>query len=219
MEVAMRRLVYLMLLLPVSINSASAAEVERFEKGKHVWTVVHQPGGLTIESVEQNTSAVDVSAAGFFALKTIDGQKLIHGVGWHMMYGQEVIDDCQNRWVIASYPDGNFRICPSREIAMMYGRPSFGVDAMKIPPKPGRKVWRQFWATKGNFFFRVKMKGDRWDCVRFAKAWGFETMAHTDGGSSLAPGIKTPSIAKVYNWDTYHATALSQPNSLLGLLN
>jgi hypothetical protein len=181
--------------------------------GKHVWTVVHQPGGLTVRNVRQNTQAIDVSAAGFFGYKTIEGQLLRHGVDWHMIYGKEVITDHFNRWVIASYPDGTVRICPSRDLAFNWGKPSFGVAGMKIPPYPTLKLVRQLWATKGRYYFRVKMYGDRWDCQRLAKEWGFEAMVHTDGDTSLLPDTRTPSIAKVFDKETYDLLALAHPGA------
>lgn len=182
-----------------------ALEVERFVMGKHYWTVVHEPGGLTVEAVARNSKAVDVSVFGFFGRKTIGGSLLLHAVDWHMMYGKEVINDHFNRWVIASYPNGTVRICSSPEAAYRYGRPSFGAAGMKIPPEPNAKLPRQFWATKNNSYFRVRMWGNRWDCQRVAKQWGFDAMLHGDGDSSLAPGAKSPSIAKVYLAEDYQA--------------
>ena len=184
---------------------ALALTVERFEMGRHYWTVVHQPGGLTVEGVARNTRAIDVSVFGFFGHKTINGTLQLHGVDWHMMYGKEVVADHFNRWVLASYPDGTVRICSSPEVAYRYGRPSFGAAGVKIPPRPDEKLPRQFWAVKGRFYFRIRMRGDRWDCQRVARQWGFDSMLHSDGGSSLVSGIRHPSIAKVYRSEDYFA--------------
>lgn len=204
---------FVILLFPAAAFSLT---VERFEKGKHVWTVVHQPGGLTVESVARNSCAIDVSVFGFFGRKTINGSLLLHGVDWHMMYGKEVITDHFNRWVLASYSDGDVRICPSPEAAYAFGRPSFGAAGMKVPPYPDLKLPRQFWAVKGRYYFRVRMFGNRWDCQRVAKQWGFEAMVHGDGDSSLAPWALSPSIAKVYRKEDYLAQVLST-QSLLSL--
>lgn len=204
------------LLAPASLF---ALEVEKFEMGEHVWTIVHQPGGLTVEAVARHSSAVDVSVFGFYGHKTINGTLTRYAVDWHMMYGKEVITDHFNRWVLASYPDGTVRICSSPEVALRYGRPSFGAAGMKIPPDPTKKLMRQFWATKGRFYFRVKMYGTRWDCQRVARDWGFESMVHSDGGTSLVPGVCHPSIAKVYRTTDYLALVQRSPATRLDRSN
>jgi|GEM_PF-3101976 len=216
----MKRLLLLFFVILLSPNSASALEVRRFKMGTHRWTIVHQPGGLTVEAVERNSQAVDVSVFGFFGAKTINGQSLLYGVDWHWMYGRQIIADHYNRWVIASYPDGTVRICSSPEVALAYGKPSFGAAGMKVPPYPDLKLMRQFWAVKGRYYFRVKMYGDRWDCLRLAKAWGFEAMVHGDGDTSLDPWAESPSIAKVYTEQTYdQIVALNQSDPFAHFLN
>jgi hypothetical protein len=196
---------FCIIVIVLASATVSALEVEPFVMGKHRWTIVHEPGGLTIKQVKSGSKAVDVSVFGFFGRKTIKGSLLLHGVDWHVMYGKEVITDHFNRWVMASYPDGTVRICSSPEAAYQFGRPSFGAAGMKVPPKPNEKLPRQFWATKGRYYFRVRMFGTRWDCQRVAKQWGFEAMLHGDGNSSLAPGAKSPSIAKVYMAEDYQS--------------
>lgn len=202
------KLVLIQLLVFVS-PSSFALEVERFDMTKDRLEVRHYRGGKYPDWVQTATGADFVTVAGFYGERTIDGRKLRCGVDLTIENGVRKIGPyCGTRKVLAGYSNGRVVIYPNAASCLAAGTPDWALAGMTIPPAPEQKLWRQFWATKGNYYFRVKMRGNRWDCLRLAKQWGFEAMVHMDGGSSLAPRILHPSYALVFR-DAFATTKVA----------
>jgi len=195
----MRLIASLLVLLFLASSSAVGLQVEKFDMRTDRLVARHYRGGKTAAWVKKSLKADFVTPAGFYGGKTINGRALRHGVDLTIANGEEKIPDLfKGRKVLAVYRTGEVRIFPNYEHCLSWGKPEEAVAGMTIPPRPNERLRRQFWATKGQFYFRVTVVGNRWDCLRIARDWGFEHIVHMDGGSSLDRSIVHPSWLAVF---------------------
>ncbi|QQG49813.1 MAG: hypothetical protein HZB70_03385 [Candidatus Berkelbacteria bacterium] len=158
----------------------------------------HFVGGKSEAWVRNNTKAKRVSVAGFFGRKTVNGRKLFHGVDLWILDGKVRIPSRFNRPILVSHWDGKVEIVANIKAIKDLTNVMSAEAGMKNPPKPSERLARQFWAVKNGFYFHFEMVGTASRCLRVAKQWGFGTIIHFDGGSSLVAKF-SPSYATVYH--------------------
>lgn len=193
----MLRVTACLIMLGFFAVSASALTVEKFTKRDRLEFHVFI-NGVSTRKASALTGADRSYVFGFYGYKTIGGRLVKYPVDLHVTNGSVKIESMYNRKVIAQFKDGTVRIFPSWTDCKSWGTPLSAAAGITIPPRPNQKLPRQFWATKGDYFYRVKMVGDRWDCLRIATEWGFDAMVHADGGSSLERGHAHPSHAQIF---------------------
>lgn len=195
----MRRLLLLVLFLFSSTKNASGLIVEKYEMGVDILLFRHFTGGKSESWVKKYTGAEAVSVGGFLGKKKINGKDLIHGLDLWVLDGKERIrSHYKDRPIIASYADGTVMVHDNYRSFLAAGKALSAQAGMKIPPKPNERLLRQFWATKGRYYYRVEMVGTRWDCLRLMKRYGFEKKLFLDGGTPLQRGFSA-THATVYH--------------------
>jgi len=179
-------------------SSAAGLMVEKFDSTYDRLEFRHYRGGMTTHKSQRQTGASRDYVFGFFAEVTHRGQRWRSAIDLHVIAGKVKVADRYHRRVLASFANGQVRILPNWQACLTYGQPTFAAAGITIPPQPNIRRPRQFWAVKGRYYYRVKLFGTRWDCQRIAKDWGFETIIHADGGSSLNRACVGPSHALVF---------------------
>jgi hypothetical protein len=191
------KLLLIQLLMSASVD-VTALEVRQFDMTRDRLEVRHYLGGKYPDWVKAETGADFVMVAGFYGEKTVAGRKLRCGVDLTIENRAiKIGPHWNNRKVLASYSNGRVAIYPNAASCLAAGLPDWALAGATIPPNPNQKLWRQFWAIKGKYYYWVKMRGNRRDCLKLAKQWGFESIVHMDGGSSLAGRVLHPSYVVV----------------------
>lgn len=192
-------LVTVLLLLLLATSAASGLMVEKFDSTHDRLEFRHYRGGMTTSKSQHQTGASRDYVFGFYAEVTHNGQRWRSGVDLHVVAGHVKIPDHYHRRVLASFADGRVRIFPNWQICRSYGQPTFAAAGITIPPQPNVRRPRQFWAVKGQYYYHVELFGNRWDCQRMAREWGFEAIVHADGGSSLNRSCIGPSHILIFH--------------------
>lgn len=196
------RLLTLFLLLFFLASDTTAAKVTKFTRDDRFEFRVY-PGGVRTAEVRRQLGVKDCFVFGFYGQKTIQGKKMMYPVDLHVTEGKVVIGSHFGRKVFSQFEDGTTGIFKNWDECLKWGMPSTavaGADA-NAPPDPGRKVRRQFLAVKGEFTYHVEMdRASSRDCLRLAQEYGFESIVHGDGGTTLET-MRSASILVVYRND------------------
>ncbi|MEK7201964.1 MAG: hypothetical protein AAB669_00295 [Patescibacteria group bacterium] len=172
--------------------------VETFDMQTDRLEFRHYPGGRTAKWVETENDATVARNACFFGKKSIDGAKVPYQVDLYIKHRQVIIPARPKRPVLAVYLDNTVKIFADYQTMLPWGMPNWAIGGMRSPPRPGDSHWRQFVAVKNHYYFRVVVKGSADTCAWLAHKWGFESIIHLDGGSSISPGMVVPSHLLVF---------------------
>lgn len=198
----MRYIIGIFIILLLLCASAAAGKlslsVETFDMRTDRLEFRHYPGGRTVKWVQAKNGATVARNAAFFGKKLIDGANLLHQVDLYIKHQTVIVPALPKRPVLAVYLDNTVKIFADWQKMLPWGMPNWAIGGMRSPPCPGDSHWRQFIAVKNHYYFRVVVKGSADTCAWLAHEWGFESIIHLDGGSSISPGMVVPSHLLVF---------------------
>lgn len=188
-----------LLLLSASVAAGKLNfSVEKFDMQTDRLEFRHYPGGRTAKWVKAKNDATFAGNADFFGEKSIDGAKLLYQVDLYIKHHTVIVPARPKRPVLAVYLDNTVKIFADYQTMLPWGMPEWAIGGMRWPPCPTEDLWRQMIAVKSNYYFRVVVKGTADTCAWLAHKWGFESIIHLDGGSSISPGMVVPSHLLVF---------------------
>lgn len=191
-------IIVLLLLSAIVAAGKLKLSVETFDMRTDRLEFRHYPGGRTAKWVKVKNDATVARNAGFFGKKLIDGAKLLYQVDLYIKHQQVIIPALPKRPVLAVYLDNTVKIFADYQTMLPWGMPVWAIGGMRLPPEPEDSHWRQMIAVKSNYYFRVVVKGTAATCAWIAHQWGFESIIHLDGGSSISPGKAVPSHLLIF---------------------
>jgi hypothetical protein len=191
--------ILLIILAIIALTSEAAAQLQRwsFPLSAVQPVVIYRPGGQTAAQVQRQTGGRLVIPGGYFGLK--NGQ--VANVDLTIVNGRKIAPyrrDCA-RPILA--------LAPGR--AAIFGSyASFAPHAQKFPfvlagdsvgREKTRRCWRSIVGIKKGRLIVLRLYASHRLCLQRLKALGIGKYLFMDGGTSLAPGAKSPSHIVIFN--------------------
>lgn len=191
--------IVLIVLTVIALTSKAAAQLQRwsFSLSAVHPVVVYRPGGQTVAQVKQQTGGRFVIPGGYYGLK--NGQ--LANVDLTIVKGKKITPyrwDCA-RPILALAP-GRAAIFGSYETFAPHAKKfPFVLAGDYVAREKLRRCWRSIIGVGNGRLHFFKIFGSHRYCVACLKTLGIGKYIFMDGGTSLAPGAKSPSHIAILN--------------------
>lgn len=189
----------LIVLAVITLTSEAAGQLQRwsFSVSAIQPVVIYRPGGQTVAQVKKQTGAHLVVPGGYYGLK--NGQ--LANVDLTIVNGRKIAPyrrDCA-RPILALAPGRAAIFGSYTSFAPHAQKFIFALAGDNVGREKTRRCWRSIVGISNGRLHFFKIFGSHRYCATRLKILGIGKYLFMDGGTSLAPGAKSPSHIAIFN--------------------